>query len=95
MRRETTGGLLPVLAALLLAVPPTLRWGEIQFGARPRDQMAPSETVVSRSNYRHMYWTCKQQLVHHSVTGCDMRAGDMPPADEKGDVFLKVPVNKL
>ena len=23
------------------------------------------------------YWTCKQQLVHHSVTGCDMRAGDM------------------
>ena len=50
MRRETTGGLLPVLAALLLAVPPTLRWCEIQFGARPRDQMAPSETVVSRSN---------------------------------------------
>ena len=28
-------------------------------------------TVVSTSNYRHLYWTCKQQLVHHSVTGCD------------------------
>ena len=26
-------------------------------------------TVVSTSNYRHLYWTCKQQLVHHSVTG--------------------------
>ena len=25
----------------------------------------------------------------------NMRAGDMPPADEKGDVFFKVPVNKL
>ena len=25
----------------------------------------------------------------------NMRAGHMPPADEKGDVFLKVPVNKL
>jgi glyoxylase-like metal-dependent hydrolase (beta-lactamase superfamily II) len=25
----------------------------------------------------------------------NMRAGQMPPADEKGDVFLKVPVNKL
>jgi glyoxylase-like metal-dependent hydrolase (beta-lactamase superfamily II) len=25
----------------------------------------------------------------------NMRAGRMPPADEKGDVFLKVPVNKL
>lgn len=25
----------------------------------------------------------------------NMRAGQMPPADEKGDVFLKVPVDKL
>lgn len=25
----------------------------------------------------------------------NMRAGQMPPADEKGDVFLKVPVNKI
>ncbi|MYM54653.1 MBL fold metallo-hydrolase [Thalassovita mangrovi] len=25
----------------------------------------------------------------------NMRAGQMPPADEQGDVFLKVPVNKL
>ena len=25
----------------------------------------------------------------------NMRAGNMPPADENGDVFLKVPVNKL
>jgi glyoxylase-like metal-dependent hydrolase (beta-lactamase superfamily II) len=25
----------------------------------------------------------------------NMRAGQMPPADEKGDVFLKLPINKL
>jgi glyoxylase-like metal-dependent hydrolase (beta-lactamase superfamily II) len=25
----------------------------------------------------------------------NMRAGQMPPADDKGDVFLKVPINKL
>ena len=25
----------------------------------------------------------------------NMRAGDMPPADEEGDVFFKVPINKL
>jgi len=36
-----------------------------------------SAAVVSRTNYRHMYWTCSQQLVHHAVTGCDMRAGDL------------------
>jgi len=33
--------------------------------------------VVSRSNYRHMYWSAAQQLVHHAVTGCDMRPGDL------------------
>ena len=34
-------------------------------------------TVVSKSNFRYMYWTMKQQLVHHTVTGCNMRAGDL------------------
>lgn len=33
--------------------------------------------VVSRSNFRHMYWTMKQQLAHHTVTGCNMRPGDL------------------
>lgn len=26
-------------------------------------------SVVCRSNFRHMYWTMKQQLAHHSITG--------------------------
>lgn len=34
-------------------------------------------TTISKSNFRHMYWNVKQQLVHHAVTGCNMRAGDM------------------
>lgn len=34
-------------------------------------------TTISRSNFRHLYWSIKQQLVHHSVTGCNMRAGDL------------------
>jgi len=34
-------------------------------------------SVVSRSNFKHMYWTMKQQLVHHTVTGCNMRPGDL------------------
>ena len=32
---------------------------------------------MSRSNFRYMYWTMKQQLAHHSVTGCTMRPGDL------------------
>jgi len=34
-------------------------------------------TTVSRSNFRYMYWTMKQQLVHHSITGCNMNPGDL------------------
>jgi len=33
--------------------------------------------VVSRSNLKNMYWTPKQQLAHHSVTGCNMQPGDL------------------
>ncbi|OQR73211.1 fumarylacetoacetase-like [Tropilaelaps mercedesae] len=35
------------------------------------------ESIVCRSNFRHMYWTMKQQLTHHSITGCNMRSGDL------------------
>ena len=34
-------------------------------------------SVVCQSNFRHMYWTTKQQLAHHSITGCIMRPGDL------------------
>lgn len=32
---------------------------------------------ISRSNYRHLYWNMCQQLAHHSVTGCNLRTGDL------------------
>lgn len=35
------------------------------------------EQVVSKSNYRYMYWNMNQQLAHHTVNGCNVRAGDM------------------
>ncbi|XP_063226337.1 fumarylacetoacetase isoform X2 [Bacillus rossius redtenbacheri] len=35
------------------------------------------QTTVSRSNYRYMYWTPKQQLAHHTVTGCNLNPGDL------------------
>lgn len=35
------------------------------------------ETVVSRSNFKYMYWNMAQQLAHHTVNGCPVNAGDM------------------
>jgi len=34
-------------------------------------------TTICRSNALHLYWTMKQQLVHHAVTGCNMCPGDL------------------
>lgn len=35
------------------------------------------EKVVSNSNYKYMYWNMNQQLAHHTVNGCNIKAGDM------------------
>ncbi len=32
---------------------------------------------ILHSNLKYMYWSMKQQLVHHSITGCNMRPGDL------------------
>lgn len=35
------------------------------------------ETIVSRSNFKYMYWNMAQQLAHHTVNGCPVNSGDM------------------
>lgn len=35
------------------------------------------ETVISRTNYREMYYSAAQQLAHHTSCGCPMRIGDL------------------
>lgn len=33
--------------------------------------------VISRTNFRRLYWSMSQQIAHHTVTGCNLRAGDL------------------
>ncbi|MEO9966732.1 MAG: fumarylacetoacetase [Reichenbachiella sp.] len=33
--------------------------------------------TVSESNFKYMYWNMVQQLAHHTVNGCNVKAGDM------------------
>ncbi len=46
----------------------------LQVGIKPNGS---KETVVANSNFKYMYWTMAQQLAHHTVNGCNVRAGDM------------------
>ena len=34
-------------------------------------------TVVSRTNFKYMYWNICQQLAHHTVNGCNIEVGDV------------------
>ncbi|XP_052812952.1 fumarylacetoacetase-like [Mya arenaria] len=36
-----------------------------------------SPATICRSNFSNMYWTMKQQLAHHTVTGCNINPGDL------------------
>ncbi len=34
-------------------------------------------TIVSKSNFKYMYWNMCQQLAHHTVNGCNLQVGDL------------------
>lgn len=34
-------------------------------------------TTLCNTNYRAMYWSMAQQLAHHTVSGCNVRVGDL------------------
>ena len=50
---------------------------------------------LSRSNFRHAYWTLAQMLSHHASNGCNLQPGDLmgtgtlsgPNADEAGSLL--------
>jgi fumarylacetoacetase len=50
---------------------------------------------LSRSNFRHSYWSISQLVAHHTVNGCNLEAGDLlgsgtqsgPSADEAGSLL--------
>jgi fumarylacetoacetase len=58
---------------------------------------APTNEAVniSRTNFKYMYWSSVQQLVHHASSGCAMKVGDLlgsgtisgPEKDQRGSLL--------
>lgn len=48
---------------------------QLKVGIQAEGMKEPS--TVCQSNYKYLYWTMKQQLAHHSVTGCNIQPGDL------------------
>lgn len=46
----------------------------LEVGIKPA---GGSESVVCRTNFKHLYWSIAQQIAHHTVNGCNLNVGDV------------------
>jgi fumarylacetoacetase len=66
---------------------------ELEVGLRAATMSAPLR--ICRTNFKYMYWSSVQQLVHHASSGCAMNIGDLlgsgtisgPQKDERGSLL--------
>lgn len=47
----------------------------LEVGLKTAQMDAPH--TICRSNFKHLYWTIAQQISHHTITGCNLRPGDL------------------
>ncbi len=50
---------------------------DIQLEVSLQSARMDAPQIISRSNMKHLYWSIDQMLAHHTITGCNMRVGDM------------------
>jgi len=50
---------------------------DIELEVALKTQKMNSAETISHSNYKYLYWTMAQQLVHQTVNGCNIRPGDL------------------
>jgi fumarylacetoacetase len=48
---------------------------ELEVGLRAASMKTP--TRICRTNFKYMYWSSVQQLMHHASSGCAMNVGDL------------------
>jgi fumarylacetoacetase len=48
---------------------------ELEVGLRAEPMNKPAR--ICRTNFKHMYWSSMQQLLHHASSGCAMNIGDL------------------
>lgn len=50
---------------------------DIRLEVRLQTAVNPNPVIISQSNFRYLYWSMAQQLAHHTITGCNLRPGDL------------------
>jgi fumarylacetoacetase len=47
------------------------------IGAIATSDISNPKYIISRTNFKNMYWTVAQQIAHHTVNGCNLNVGDV------------------
>ncbi len=50
---------------------------DIHLEASLQTETMPTPLTICRSNFRYLYWNMLQQVAHHTITGCNLRPGDL------------------
>jgi fumarylacetoacetase len=68
---------------------------DLQLAVDLKTEQMATAVGISRTNFRYMYWSSVQQLVHHASSGCAMNVGDLlgsgtisgPDKDQRGSLL--------
>lgn len=50
---------------------------DIQFHVELKSEQMKAWQLISKTNFKYMYWTQSQQLAHHTINGCSISTGDL------------------
>jgi fumarylacetoacetase len=50
---------------------------DIKLEVYLKTEKNPELYKISDSNFKYLYWNIAQQLAHHTITGCNLRTGDL------------------
>ena len=56
---------------------PNLSSYNINLEAKIKPANCNEEEHLATSNFKYLYWSIPQQLAHHTISGCNMRPGDL------------------
>ena len=62
---------------LEVSLTPEGRDGDVKGNENGDGSDAMRASVLTRSNMKTLYWTVPQLIAHHTVTGCNLRPGDL------------------
>jgi len=68
---------------------------EVALQTAQREQLGDAPARLSRTSFKHQYWTVAQMLTHHTMGGCNLQPGDLlgsgtisgPSPDQAGAII--------